>query len=624
MPNFKGRTINNQNSSVLTRAAEQLPDTIIGPQSGLVKTDLIQYSKKIARCSKTVVAAHHETGSKILEVNRCGIHKICPVCADAVSGKRIRHIDSLLSENWDSAKYAYMLTFTIKDGHDLNERMQVLTAGYRAWYLKGRKRENGFSLGESSKIQGSTKSIEIKIGENSGVWHPHIHCIVFANEKLDYAVYNESVKKQFLEQYGKTDKVFFNRFMEQNNGFLYPWENESGIVPLSKLSKEWREATNGEGLSIRADLIYSPETRPQKYPPMFFINGEAGEHDKKSEVLKSVKYSLKYSVKAGDFGRMTPAQVFELFDVMKLHRSIEYSGFLRKKAEKVEPVHTCQTFSEFAAVQFEEVKREIALQVPESGKEGERKARRRELLEFCRESEISTYTSPDTKTDGEISTYLGKVKEYVNQPEIEHSGLVREMLEMKLLSGDFTRTEQKRITQKLYGVPEPEEVKDEPTESRAGKYAAEYFRFDPDRIGDSPLFPALYQLGADFHTDYKITIAREGARSRKTRNLFFWMWKEKYVSDSEYLSTVDAIKERLKMKISLARSERNERINTRSGGLFMECLSKKDMFETQNRVSAALGKVSGKGIPLDDFEKWHKIKNESKVVFGDFLSKGIF
>lgn len=338
MPNVKGREINRFNAITLKKAVSELPQYIVG-KNGLIRDDLKQISKKIERCGNTAVVASRknqngDTENRVLEMYRCGVHKLCPTCADKVSGDRMRKIDDELKQYWDLAQYAYMITYTVKDGPDLYERVNLLKESYRRFDMMGRDREIVCSFGESSKINGASKSLEIGLGENSEEWHPHIHSIVFTDQKIDYRTYKPEVKAiaNMIFQKGE-DTEEFKAWMIENNGCLGVY----GGVPMSKISEEWHRATGGEGLNVRCDMLWNPKTRPKSFMSMFEkLNGKSEEEIKSSrylKALKAVKYSLKYSVKPSDYEKMNSGQIFEMLDVLKGTRTIEYAGFLRNGFE---------------------------------------------------------------------------------------------------------------------------------------------------------------------------------------------------------------------------------------------------------------------------------------------------
>ena len=76
---------------------------------------------------------------------------------------------------------AYLVTLTVKDGSDLGERFKHLHKSQRElWKRKAR--------GRGSVLDGVSAAVwsyEVKRGEGSGVWHPHLHMIALSESMPD-------------------------------------------------------------------------------------------------------------------------------------------------------------------------------------------------------------------------------------------------------------------------------------------------------------------------------------------------------------------------------------------------------------------------------------------------------
>jgi hypothetical protein len=79
-----------------------------------------------------------------------------------------------------------LLTLTVKDGPELQERFRHLSSSFRTMqqarrsYLRGK----GPHV-ELAKVEGAVGSYEFKRGKNSGQWHPHIHMVVLHRADID-------------------------------------------------------------------------------------------------------------------------------------------------------------------------------------------------------------------------------------------------------------------------------------------------------------------------------------------------------------------------------------------------------------------------------------------------------
>jgi hypothetical protein len=81
-------------------------------------------------------------------------------------------------KSWiDQGYYLQMLTLTVRDGDDLNERLQFIGDSWRKMYHEKDIRQKW-----KKAFPGGLRSTEIKIGKGSGLWHPHMHCLVMKQE----------------------------------------------------------------------------------------------------------------------------------------------------------------------------------------------------------------------------------------------------------------------------------------------------------------------------------------------------------------------------------------------------------------------------------------------------------
>lgn len=122
----------------------------------------------------------------------CKQHLICPLCA-------IRRGSKLLTAYLERFQVIqrerpelkpYLLTFTVRDGDDLQERWGHLNRSLQV--LKDRRRwlwgnKRGAMWTEFAKVAGAVGSYEVKRGKGSGLWHPHVHMVVLCASMIDQA-----------------------------------------------------------------------------------------------------------------------------------------------------------------------------------------------------------------------------------------------------------------------------------------------------------------------------------------------------------------------------------------------------------------------------------------------------
>lgn len=98
--------------------------------------------------------------------------KFCFLCQRVKSALWTAHLYSWLKQALEQGKYVVFLNLTIKDTDELQDGLKQLEGAWRE--MTGTRFRKAFL----SKFQGGFRSIEVKTGETSGQWHPHIHALV--------------------------------------------------------------------------------------------------------------------------------------------------------------------------------------------------------------------------------------------------------------------------------------------------------------------------------------------------------------------------------------------------------------------------------------------------------------
>lgn len=104
----------------------------------------------------------------------CKKHLICPLCAIRRGAKALRvylaRVTTLMAS--DALLRPYMVTLTVKNGPDLEERFKHLAGNLRAYH---KRRKGKGQKGEVRKAKSSVWSYEFT---NRGKgWHPHVHAV---------------------------------------------------------------------------------------------------------------------------------------------------------------------------------------------------------------------------------------------------------------------------------------------------------------------------------------------------------------------------------------------------------------------------------------------------------------
>lgn len=177
------------------------------------------------------------------------------------------------------------VTFTVKDTEKLTDGLNYLQDAFRLMIGKGNKITKAFNC----LFLGGVRSIEIKRGANSGLWHPHAHCLFIKRDnnlfKKDFeflrSVWNDCLCTVHGER-AKWGSVDYKAIKVLNDGckaicecFKYStkfdWQNNTDdvkelveslhrqhlIVPFGEVRKDLNES------SIEHDLIL-PYTQLKK------------------------------------------------------------------------------------------------------------------------------------------------------------------------------------------------------------------------------------------------------------------------------------------------------------------------------------------------------------------------
>jgi len=143
----------------------------------------------LASCSTWLVFNHYYTVDQVRlsKAKTCKKHLLCPVCAKIRGVKQavkyMERLDEILKEN--PHLVPAMLTLTVKNGDDIEERFSHLVKSWRTYQNRRRdslKKGRGFN--ELSKVDGAVFSYEFTKSDKG--WHPHIHAVVLLNSKIDH------------------------------------------------------------------------------------------------------------------------------------------------------------------------------------------------------------------------------------------------------------------------------------------------------------------------------------------------------------------------------------------------------------------------------------------------------
>jgi plasmid rolling circle replication initiator protein Rep len=237
---------------------------------------------------------------KLHGMTSCKKHILCPLCAIRRGAKSVSaYLDRLkvIKETHGEIK-AFLVTFTVKNGEDLQERFHHLQTSMKNYNLKrSRANTSGKHLPvEANKALGAVWSYEFKVGEGSGLWHPHAHAVWLCYDTPD----QEQLQREWLEITGDSFIVNVTPFHDQADvvgGFLevFKYAVKFSNMPLEQ---NWHgyEILQGRrlvasfglfrGVQIPESLTDEPlESLP--YWEMFYRYQKCGAYKMEHSVLKA-------------------------------------------------------------------------------------------------------------------------------------------------------------------------------------------------------------------------------------------------------------------------------------------------------------------------------------------------
>lgn len=215
---------------------------------------------RVATCD--YCGAKHFAGN----ASRC-MSRFCPSCARMRSNAWCVRLIPVLKDWRDSGKYLFSMGLTIRDTERLADGLDIIKKAWRNMVHDDKSSRKVFK----SLFCGGIRSIEVKTGKNSRLWHPHIHSIVLKDHfSNDFNIVRELWNKAVIASGGepgdsekggsvymhgfRTDKTIIENVMETVKYITKAkWDNEpkERIVELVSNTKNLR---NIQGWGVLARL----------------------------------------------------------------------------------------------------------------------------------------------------------------------------------------------------------------------------------------------------------------------------------------------------------------------------------------------------------------------------------
>jgi hypothetical protein len=142
-------------------------------------------SRRVEHCGEYLLFRHYFTVDlvRLHAAHFCKKHLLCPLCAIRRGAKAM----AAYLPRYEVVRAAaplltpFLVTLTVKDGADLAERFKHLMESQRElWMRWHRKRGCAFD-----GVEAAVWSYEVKRGQGSGLWHPHLHMVAMSAEMPD-------------------------------------------------------------------------------------------------------------------------------------------------------------------------------------------------------------------------------------------------------------------------------------------------------------------------------------------------------------------------------------------------------------------------------------------------------
>jgi plasmid rolling circle replication initiator protein Rep len=202
--------------------------------------DLSKLTRQLCSCGNYLVFhQYHTVGQvRLAKASFCKNHLMCQLCAIRRGAKQVQgylgKYEQVTASN--ASLRPYMLTLTVKNGHDLPERFQHLQSSMKK--LMQRRRDfisKGLGNSQLAKAEGGVFSYELTKTDSG--WHPHCHMVVMLNpdDLIDFPFDTRPQKfdSQAWAQLSPGQKKYQKDL----------WRNWGGSAQNSGLAKEWEKIT---------------------------------------------------------------------------------------------------------------------------------------------------------------------------------------------------------------------------------------------------------------------------------------------------------------------------------------------------------------------------------------------
>ena len=176
--------------------------------------------------------------TRLVKAHTCKQHLLCPFCAMRRSGKfvakNLPKVEQVVNEN--RARIPSLVTFTVKNGPNLQERYTHLRRAHRRLNRRRLDAKAGKTKTEWLKVAGGITSYEFT-KKDEGDWHPHIHALVMLDDFID----QKALSDEWLDITGDSFIVDIRRIRcNANSGGL---DIASALLEVCKYALKFHDMT---------------------------------------------------------------------------------------------------------------------------------------------------------------------------------------------------------------------------------------------------------------------------------------------------------------------------------------------------------------------------------------------
>ena len=171
-----------------------------------ISNKALKAATKLKGCGQFLLFRNYYTINqiKLEKAHYCAQHLLCPMCAGVRAARSMKRyldrIQELMRQN--PRLKPVLITFTVKNGEDLEERFNHLIGSFRKLldrYRDYRKKGRGFN--QFCKIDGAFYTTEYTYNNKTKQWHPHIHIFALLSDWIDQEELQETWHEITLDSY---------------------------------------------------------------------------------------------------------------------------------------------------------------------------------------------------------------------------------------------------------------------------------------------------------------------------------------------------------------------------------------------------------------------------------------